>query len=90
LGAEGEVDAASFRSASFRAQPDSVLFSELLVEMTHVQIEILLPVKIQSLLGLGLSAPACSWELRAARQQAIATAVFISLPQMTQLPVADV
>src|ERR1700723_554262 len=39
------------------AQVDLVLLRQLLVKMAHVQVEVLLPVQIQNLLGLGLRHP---------------------------------
>src|ERR1035437_2943219 len=58
------------------AQPDLVLLSKLLVEMAHVQVEILLSIQIQNLLGLGLRHPLTAGHTPPAAQRCSGTTTF--------------
>ena len=71
------------------AQADLVLLRQLLVKMTHVQVEALLPVQIQNLLGSGLRHPLAARHTTPTIQQSIVATHLIALPPATKLPVAD-
>src|ERR1019366_7045534 len=71
------------------AQSDPVFLAQLLVEMTHVQIEILLSIQFQNLLGLSLRHPLMAGHTPPPVQQSIVATIFIAFSPTTQLTVAD-
>ena len=71
------------------SQVDLVLLRQLLVKMAHVQVKVLLPLRIQNLLGLGLRHPLAARPTTPTIQQSIVATHLISLPPATKLPVAD-
>src|ERR1700688_275969 len=70
------------------AQPDLMFFAELLMEVTHVQIEVLVPVETESLVGLLLRHSSAAWLPPSPVQQALVAFFLIALPPSSQLPLA--
>src|SRR5437879_12905520 len=70
------------------AQPDLMFLDELLMEVPHVQVEVLVPVETEHLVGLLLRHPPAAW-LPPPVKQALVAFFFITLPPSSQLPLAD-
>src|ERR1019366_8318939 len=71
------------------AQPDLMFFAELLMKVTHVQIEVPVPVEAQNLFGLRLRHSPATWLPPSPVQQALVALLLIALPPSSHLPLAD-
>src|SRR6266568_8543820 len=70
------------------AQTDLVFLAELLMEVTHVQVEVLVPIQTQNLFGLLLRHSSAAW-LPPPVKQALVAFFLIALPPSSQLTLAD-